>query len=70
MLCSVSESPHSFEYTIDITPGPASELGMTSVLYKEGDENICNGNSGGGNTRQSLSHPVEHSIPFSCYLMD
>ena len=60
MLCSVSESPHSFEYTIDITPGPASELGMTSVLYKEGDENICNGNSGGGNTRQSLSQPVAH----------
>lgn len=32
----------SFEYTIDITPGPATELGMKSVLYKE-EEKTCNG---------------------------
>merc|ERR1719412_3445426 len=36
----------SFEYTIDITPSPAQEMGMKSVLYKK-EEKICNGNSVG-----------------------
>ena len=30
----------SFEYTIDISPGPATELGLKSVLYKKDDETL------------------------------
>ena len=35
----------SFEYTIDISPGPATELGLKSVLYKK-DEEVLNGKPG------------------------
>ena len=35
----------SFEYTIDISPGPATELGLKSVLYKK-DEDVLNGKPG------------------------
>ena len=34
----------SFEYTIDIDPGPSSELGLKSVLYRNEDQ-TCNGNT-------------------------
>ena len=34
----------SFEYTVDIDPGPSTELGLKSVLYKN-DEKVCNGNT-------------------------
>ena len=42
----------SFEYTIDIEPGPASELGLKSVLYKN-EEKVCNGNTIVGGTHLS-----------------
>ena len=35
----------SFEYTIDISPGPATELGLKSVLYMK-DEDVLNGKPG------------------------
>jgi len=34
----------SFEYTIDINPGPSTELGLKSVLYRNEDR-ACNGNT-------------------------
>ena len=34
----------SFEYTIDIDPGPSAELGLKSVLYRNEDQ-TCNGNT-------------------------
>ena len=43
----------SFEYTIDIEPGPASELGLKSVLYKN-EEKVCNGNTIVGGTHLSI----------------
>ena len=39
------DSSLSFEYTIDIKPGPSSEIGIKSVLYKK-DEEILNGKPG------------------------
>ena len=38
------DSSLSFEYTVDISPGPSAELGLKSVLYKN-DEKVCNGNT-------------------------
>ena len=34
----------SFVYTIDINPGPSTELGLKSVLYRNEDR-ACNGNT-------------------------
>ena len=36
----------SFEYTVDIKPGPANEIGIKSVLYKK-EEDILNGTKAG-----------------------
>jgi len=37
------DSSLSFEYTIDIEPSPATELGLKSVLYKKEEEEECTG---------------------------
>merc|ERR1719323_2634797 len=39
------DSSLSFEYTIDINPGPSTELGLKSVLFKNDLDDICNGNT-------------------------
>merc|ERR1719483_2048342 len=44
----------SFEYTIDISPGPATELGLKSVLYKK-DEDVLNGKPVPGKDTESES---------------
>ena len=36
----------SFEYTVDIKPGPANEIGIKSVLYKK-EEDVLNGTKAG-----------------------
>jgi len=53
----------SFEYTIDISPGPATELGLKSVLYKK-DEDVLNGKPVPGKDTESESfNLIEKGTP-------
>ena len=61
----------SFEYTIDIEPSPATELGLKSVLYKKEEEEegtaFMNGKTGryppnASNDNLPSIHQVELAI--------
>lgn len=52
----------SFEYTIDISPGPATELGLKSVLYKK-DEPVANGSAGRKEEKEESFNLLERGTP-------
>lgn len=54
----------SFEYTIDISPGPATELGLKSVMYKK-DESVANGSAcpGGKEDKEESFNLLERGTP-------